>query len=919
MTSVSICPQNWNDYIFKIQNNPKILDGFSDKIDWIELNKQYDPKNSAIIMQNVYKDNIMKFIDNKEKEENKQQYEKDLFRYFFHNEGNPEITSKTSRVQIDSEFLKVSEDIQGRVECNYSGAVLKGDKASQGYLQDTYNEFLKKIGCYTYMITCVITPSECNKGESWDLINYRKEKLINFLKCKYPQIKFIVSSIEEHTSHKTDKSNKSKKEEGKQEEQEEDSESIITDNPTNPEPQENSKKSKHKKLKEEKSYVFNVPPEAQKQEVIRVFSERNEDLIPSEAKYCLEILHRIINFLIKDPNISNSLEHIKYFVSLLENPNLTSDLIPSNFWEYTYQLLVSKGGFLPENPKLINLNGYAHLHMVVFINTTDGSKIPCVNISNEIRKSKIFIDIDVRDGKDEENKGDKAIKNALSYCLKNNRHKGAFTKLGLKNPCKIHNWNKDKIVNEYFLDLLATPGCKVIIDGVLKREEVVIYSEPVEFKQTVLGKANENHDKDFIPIAQTKEDKMINFVNKFLQDNEMAFGGDGFIYKKVRGSKNTYSYYMVETDADVYRPCDYKLFTAEMTSTSEGRKFFPKMESEYLFYASKPNQKVFRKILVNCEWLEFKDFFVHIPKKLIVREQYDYPAFQYIHNVSYSDIELVKTNKKKPEKWLKILENSGYIDNQGNPIELNGTFLKISGYNNGNIIEEPIPYTVDGKILISDLYRLLSPKMHKSKVIVIYGDSNCGKTTLIAPFLRILPKGKVGTCGKSNGFEMSNFLNKLLVVMDEASVSSLGLGRSQLLQIYEGNALMNVNAKNKDPVSTRINTNVTVMTNSLKWAQVVPGSDLPSVMVPQAHSSNIDSAYASRCNFYPFKSLEGKAEVGIKEYIESEERGLVFLYLLIKSSEFDPVNKIQEINDKETLHYTIESYKRSRQFDEMEE
>jgi hypothetical protein len=353
------------------------------------------------------------------------------------------------------------------------------------------------------------------------------------------------------------------------------------------------------------------------------------------------------------------------------------------------------------------------------------------------------------------------------------------------------------------------------------------------------------------------------------------------------------------------------LFLAELTSVPEGRLYFPKMDSDYLFYAEKPNQKVFRKILINSEWIEFKDFFVHIPTKKIIKEQYDWPAFHYIPSIIFSDIEKMKNNEIKPEKWLNILQNSGYVDESGNPKILKGTFNKILSYGKDGPVYEEITYECDGQAIINDLYQLLAPKLHKSKVPVLFGDSNCGKTTVISPFIKLLPSSKVATCGKSNGFEMSNFLNKLLVILDEATVNSVGLGRSQLLQITEGGALMNINRKHNDPITKTVNANITVMSNSLKWAQVVPGSEYHSVLVPETFGE-IDTAFASRCNFYPFKSLDKKAEVGIKEYIERKEKGLVFLYLLVKSSNIDSTEVIDSIED---LRLIIEDFKNSKEFD----
>jgi len=843
---------------------------------------------------------------------------------------------KSDRFELSKDSVAVDEELLNRLVAATTSCAIGGDKTAQQFLQDNYTNFRESLGLYTLLITGIITPDECNEGESWDLIIHRRDKLINLLKNNYPDILFIVSGIEEHVgSHKI--SNKKSEDKDKSKVKSEDNEEENSDS-ENPVPIDlkpvKTKKSNKADIPTEdsksKNYVWNVPYEARKNQVISCFSEHNEKLELSLASTEKSTLFRILNYGKTSCSYPTLDRCEKYFIKTEE---LKSSDLDDEIYSEIYENLFSTYGPKKESKaKRKDLKGYAHLHMVLFLTTKSGKPIDIVQVNNLCRSNNIFIDVTTKEDLNlsyENAKKKKAIiskGNPLSYVLKNNRHRGSYINLGCKNPCELHIIKENSTVTNFFTNLINTTGSKVILNGVDKNVKAPLsIPKPLESKQKVLGKKSEEEDPD-VPLALDKQEIMISFVNEYLKENDLAFGPSNKIYKKLTGARNTYKNYRISVADGISFECDYKTLLAEMTNTNRGRKIFPASKSEYLFYAEMPNQRVFTRVCLNHEWVEFKDFFVHIPSKTVYTGEPEWACYTFL-NHSYSDLLALKELKEflnqdeydvskvpscsLPKNWLFLLENSGYIDSHGKPIKKVGKGLvKLYCSVLATYKDAEKPYEIEGQTLIDDLFNLLTPKIHKGKVPVLHGAPNCGKTTIATPFIGILPVQKVGTCSKSSGFEMENFEGKQLVVLDEFSLARSGLNRSDLLQVMEGNALMNINPKGKSPYTAKINTNMIVINNKNNWASRPNGSVYDYEIVAEAFVE-VDTAYSARCNFYPFEDIPKETrKSGVKEIIEYQEKGLIFLYLMLFSSDSDFkrlnfVNNLEEMRAKNERYYEL--------------
>jgi hypothetical protein len=786
-----------------------------------------------------------------------------------------------------TKIFEISDDLEGRVQSARSGASMSGSKPAQTYLKTTYKKLLEQTNSYVLFITCNTVFDEVNMGSSWDQAILRRDQVIDLLAKSYPQLIGVLSCIEEFTGKKSPNKTKAKVSEDPEES---DEESVV----------------------DSECKVYSVPSEGKRGEVLYFFSEFDETGQKARANSKFEIMRRIIRFILDIKDIKASPEHVNGFTSLLSLPNLNRDTLPDEHYCFVYDVLAKKYGFHTEQVSKKDTKktqkGYAHMHLSAFFKTFEGQKLSITEITRLIQKAKIFKDIDTQDFI-EKSKSPLALKTPIGYCLKNSRHLTPFVRLGFINPCSLHNTSRDPTFNKYFYDLLQVPGAGVLIDGVVDisapTPEAKAYKPALSPR--IIGRTKDTTDDSAEQhTIENNVDRVIDFVNRYLRENDLALSGDGFIYQKVKASRYTFDKYFVDVRSDEKGPCTTEHLLAKMSSTPEGRKIFAKQSNEYIYrkYANSPVQEVFDKIFINCQWIEFKDFFVHIPTKKILTclDQTKYPAFTYIPNLTLEDYNKIKTldkNAKFPLNWLGILQNSGYIDSTYLPIPEPEQITIPAPIDSFNI--KPRIYTslVNGQMLINDLYKLLAPHTHKSKRPVFVGGASSGKTSVIAPFVKLLPSNKIGTCSASNGFEMSNFRDKLLMVIDETSLKSVGLNRSTFLQSLEGNALMNVNSKGRDPTTEIIKANMVLMSNTVNWAMIHPDSNQQLIerQIPQLNIG-IDEAYAERCNFYKVKTLTKKKE-GVKEIIERKERGSVFLYLLAFSDHRDVeiIDNMDEMDD----------------------
>lgn len=817
----------------------------------------------------------------------------DFYRNKVNNGYKPE--GDESRFDLASEKFTFDDDISGRRATACSGAGFSGCKPAQNYVKNSYLELLRDTSTYALFITCNVVNDEVNIGSSWDLIKERRDKLVKLLSDTYPDLVCCICGIEEFTGTKAKPKDKTKTKPPKQEEKE-DSDDEEEETDTDPIVIE--------------CKVYKVPSEAKQQEVIYFFSQFDSKGNKSEAATKQQVLERLIEFLLSFSEIRADSQASAELTSLSTASPLHKGLIPEYYYSVAYDLLAKLYGYYPENSASdkASQKGYAHLHMTAFFKKTGSKEVTNAQVDFLIQKAGLFLDMSTekyitnakaKKGAPVQNK---AFKTPIAYCLKNSRHRTPFIRLGFENPCTFHNVKNDHTFNKYFYDLLNAQKVNIILDGVVIPEKIPMTPTKKAPLPTVIGASEDTKlcSTDHLSDKSLTK-RVIEFVNQYLFDNNLAFCNDGFIYKKCPGSRNTYVIYNIQPDNVNCTPNHlYQL----MLNTETGLEFFlnPKVKRIYDEIAKTELQRFFTKIYITCEWIEFKDFFVHVPTKKIIKEQYKWPAYVYISDCSLETLEKMQSYDKSvfPTLWLQILQNSDYVDSLYKPID--EPEIVVIGVNELTGEEKTMPSTVTGQMFVNDTYKLLSPQTQKTKTCALSGGANAAKTTVIAPFIKLLPSNKVGTVANAGTFTLTQFIDKQLIILDEMSLKSTGMCRSSFLPLLERNAMVAVNRKGLDPYNAIIRACITILSNDNRWAMVHPDCDYPTTFVPQI-GAHIDNAYLARINFYNFKPLPNPKS-GAKEIIERKERGKVFLYLLAFSNHRD----IEYIDTIEEMEEIIDNY-----------
>jgi hypothetical protein len=796
------------------------------------------------------------------------------------------------------------------------------DKRFSNFFDVHSGSFHKRIKSDLFLFTATFIKDEVSLSNAWKMIKIREKRIIEILKNQ-PDVVYIISTIETHDSTRAPAKKLTKrKDKGKAEG--------------------NSGGGK---------LVFEVPPEEYYYEIIRVFSERNDRLEVQSALNEVEIIARALMFVI---NCGVPQEYRDCILVMIVNMSKENKpIILDSMWrEYIYRLLLTVGqGYLVKGDEN-TLNGYPHLHMAIACTTFDGQ------LRNERSIERLIWGVfyDVRNKRSEKHPGRKADfndnANILGYVFKNCRHLG--TKMSLeRNPTQLINVRGGDVVYQFFAKFCQdTPG---IIDGipqtyltshissvsdedkssvVTTKEISTSFPTPLSVASTVkldsvsvVGSADDDFNEedsvfrqDIIgdgtssemivttkPGGGNRRMQAVNYFVSFMQTYGYVIGDDdGFIYQKKEGTKQTWEIWGSKEDL-IAESADYDHVDLMMGQ-----------DGYLLKYMSRSRQRIFPKILMTYHWVEFSDFYFHIPSGNYVYEQNIWPCFCCLKE-SFSDLQAVNEQRLKPDLWYRILYHSGYIDSFPN---------------------------ASGMILCKNLYELFLPRTHKNKVPFLVGPSNCCKTSLLAPLMDMYPIEKIATIGRCGGFEKSIFQGKEVLLFDEFKLGSSGLTKEDLLKVMEGNVIVFINAKFKDPKSEMIGGRPIFISNdmsdyvvrneeaSVDFSKIVRLGDKKSVekdtsgvirgetysqasatilsmpktvsyqygptVPPPLHyrvripdpppsptlpvmcyDYKIDPVFASRVNFYEMRPLPpGEITPGFKEKMCLEEKGIVFMVLL---------------------------------------
>lgn len=448
------------------------------------------------------------------------------------------------------------------------------------------------------------------------------------------------------------------------------------------------------------------------------------------------------------------------------------------------------------------LKDYPHIHMAIAFTTKTGVIRDLSTIARILLNYAQDVDIRKKDGWTSKQKQGRKLDIAndakiLGYVLKNARHEGTMVRLQ-RTPTVVYNFRNNPLVTQLYSGLYEKTA--LILTGEINIREKIQLPTPMVQLQIIPHEPSAPLETNLSstvtekPIAKTKIMKMINLVKTYLEQHQMAITPEGSIYERTPGSRKSWRVWGKPE----------QLFKDMVTI--ETVELLNSTHSDFMRYTSGGYKNIFPYLEMDFMWLEFGDFYFSIPTSNIVRktdEPFEHECFNFFPEITYDMIKPVfRSDLIKPVHWLSILENSGYI---------------VDG--------EP---TKEGVLVIKSLYNLLMPKTHKSKELVLFGDSNAGKSSLIAPIQGILPKDKVQKIHDDGGFELAGLVSNPRLVISEEHHSKR-LARDQALILLEGKIEDAVRAKHKELQNVEIKARSVFISNDLDWAYEKPKNPLEIV------------------------------------------------------------------------------------------
>lgn len=425
----------------------------------------------------------------------------------------------------------------------------------------------------------------------------------------------------------------------------------------------------------------------------------------------------------------------------------------------------------------------------------------------------------------------------LGYVLKNCRHKAVHEMLGDRKG-----WHT-------VLNVIKTPARLAEALKELERHNCLM----TIMDPKVVGVPAQVQLKLTRKPGDKKYDQAQGRVISYMQANSIALY-DGKLYQRVRGSRMTWDLW----EKGNPRAGDILTFLGCCMSVDDNCSLIIPHHKAIMEFMKNPGQSVYPRVNLDCQWVEYADFYLFMGEGVITRTNERHPCFRYhpkitlemVQNMCHASsstgcsgatgatgaIEVVR-----PTKFLQIIENS-HSDEKTQ------------------------------KGLMGDLYLLLLPRTGKKGGVYLLGPPNSAKTTLIDAVARILPMSKRAVLTSSDhAFEVVP--NVYLVIMDEGE-GTHKVSEGRILRLLEGDSEMGINPKHKTNYTALTNVNVAIMSNhNLFEEDAMTTGDLVSTKV------RTKTAFLARLKVYEFRTMANATPTGKREVMMEMEDGKVLLWL----------------------------------------
>lgn len=417
--------------------------------------------------------------------------------------------------------------------------------------------------------------------------------------------------------------------------------------------------------------------------------------------------------------------------------------------------------------KFTGLKGYPHVHVVVY-RITEGKLESFNELHSKLRKETTFGrtsgDISITGGEEAKSKSKARLKSSntglLAYVLKNTRHLDPHNKL--KEVYKIY---KDDMVNYKDISM----NCSILIDNSDDKEIIDFFKElnkkkiiiHIPQEKHLINKVKETgvvgiHGKNGSRAMTAAQEDLINcsvYVLKTMEKKGLKLLKDK-IYIRKEDTRRTWRYWgSIEKAIAQLITLENQLMYCLLTKHAD----------TLIKTAQREGQNLFPEIVINWFYIEFKDFFLHIPSQTFYKEIPE----KISCGMSIPAITLEQFMKEDmiPHVWMSIINNQSFSKDE----EKMEKFLTI-------------------------YYSSLLPLIQKAMILCLQGVSNSGKTTIAQPLRAVFPKEVQGEI-TGGDFSFSGLPDYRLIPLDDVCPKVLSNGHMKQL-IEGGFKPLSINKKN---------------------------------------------------------------------------------------------------------------------------
>jgi len=495
----------------------------------------------------------------------------------------------------------------------------------------------------------------------------------------------------------------------------------------------------------------------------------------------------------------------------------------------------------PKEDKYSGLEGYPHLHLVVY-RTSEGKLESFNELHSKLREQTSFGkssgDINISGEEEYKPKQKARLKTnnirLLSYVLKNTRHEDSYKKLRESYEKYKERFLKYKDITLDCSILIDNSNDKEIIDFFKELNEKKVVVHIPEDKQIVDVKEKKPkaiHGKNGTrPITAAQED-LINcsvYVLKNMENKGLKLLKDK-IYIRKENTRRTWKYWgtiekSIRGLMTLDEPVMYCLLSKHIdilikNATGEGQILFP-------------------EIVINWFYIEFKDFFLHIPSQTCYKEIPENIACGM--SIPAITLEQFLNEDMTPHVWMSIIKNQSFSKDE----EKLENFLTI-------------------------YYSTMLPLIQKAMILCLQGVSNSGKTSIVQPLRKVFPREVQGEI-TGGDFSFSGLPDYRLIPLDDVPPNVLSNGHMKQL-IEGGFKPLTINKKNVNSFMDIFRGNMVILANN---------DGLPESWYEFSKEVNdfiLKTEFQVRVAIFRFETQIKNPKRGMHE-LQDEEIGKVILY-----------------------------------------